>query len=84
MDVSWTPPLHLGGDAIGDDSVTITQYHITWGVGHTIQDATSTNYRVTGLTPETSYTIIVTAENNCNMMSPGAIAMATTGGTELL
>ena len=84
MDVSWTPPLHLGGDAIGDDSVMITRYHITWGVGHTIEDATTTNYRVTGLTPETSYTIIVTAENNCNMISPAAMAMVTTEGTELL
>ena len=81
VDVSWTPPLDPGGN----DSAAINHYHITWNGGnHTIEDGTSTNYQVTGLTPGTSYTIIVTAENNCNGLSPGAIAIATTGGTELL
>ena len=80
VDVSWTAPSSAGGG-----SATITRYHITWSGGsHTVEDATSTSYQVMGLTPETSYSFTVSAENNCNRMSPGAIAMATTGGTELL
>ena len=81
VDVSWMPPSSAGGG-----SATITRYHITWdGGSHTIEDGTSTSYRVMGLTPETSYSFTVTAENNCSMMSPGAPTMATsTGGTILL
>ena len=81
VDVSWTAPSSAGGG-----SATITRYHITWSGGsHTIEDGTSTNYQVMGLTPETSYSFTVTAENSCDMMSPGATAaMATsTGGIEM-
>ena len=81
VDVSWTAPSDPGGN----DSATITRYHITWnGENHAVEDGTSTSYQVMGLTPETSYSFTVTAENNCNMISPGAMAMVTTEGTELL
>ena len=73
VDVSWTAPSSAGGG-----SATITRYHITWSGGsHTVEDGASTSYQVMGLTPETEYSFTVTAENNCDMMSPGATAMAT-------
>ena len=62
----------------------ITRYNITWNGGsHIVEDGTSTSYQVMGLTQGTNYSFTVTAENNCNNMSEGATAMATTGGNKM-
>ena len=77
MEVSWMPPSDAGGG-----SAVIARYHITWngtGGSHTTEDTT---YQVTGLTPATTYSFTVSAENSCNMVSSGATDVATTEGIE--
>ena len=69
-------------DASGGMAV-ITRYIITWngteGSSVTV-GAGSTTHQVTGLTPDTTYSFTVSAENDCNMTSQGASATATTEG----
>ena len=61
----------------------ITGYTITWndteGSSNTVDDNTAP-YHVTGLTPATTYTFTVYAENDCNT-SQGTTLTATTRGT---
>ena len=71
------PPPDAGGG-----SAVIARYHITWngtGGSHTTEDTT---YQVMGLTPATTYSFTVSAENSCNMLSSGATDVATTEGIE--
>ena len=75
VDVTWKTPSGVGND--------ITGYNITWndteGSSNTV-DANTTSYQVTGLTPATTYTFTVYAENGCNT-SQGETHTATTEGT---
>ena len=75
VDVTWKTPSVVGSD--------ITGYNITWndteGSSKTV-DANTASYQVTGLTPATTYSFTVYAENDCNT-SQGAANTATTEGT---
>ena len=61
----------------------MTWYSITWNdteESSTPVDGNPTTYQVTGLTPDTTYSFTVSAENDCNMASQGATTSATTEG----
>ena len=73
VEVNWTAPSDTGGGM-----AVITRYIITWndteGSSATV-GAGSTSYQVTGLTPDTTYSFTVSAENDCNKTSQGASAV---------
>ena len=78
VDVTWTTPSDTGGG-----TAVIIRYIITWngtGGSSVTVGADPTTYQVTGLTPATTYSFTVSAENDCNMTSQGASATATTEG----